>query len=177
MEPMITISHYEIPLNLTLKYKGWYSREVIDFFEKYCKTVFDRYAGKVKYWIIVNQINLIVHESFNHLGVAEDVVDDVLSAKYQAVHNEMVSCARATKYAHEKYPEMQIGMMLCGGPSYAATCKPEDVLATLRHNQNSFSRVRKPIGSMLHPQGFAGSSLFLDTLFPSSKLSLEQILV
>lgn len=57
MEPMITISHYEIPLNLTLKYKGWYSREVIDFFEKYCKTVFDRYAGKVKYWIIVNQIN------------------------------------------------------------------------------------------------------------------------
>ena len=70
MEPMITISHYEIPLNLTLKYKGWYSREVIDFFEKYCKTVFDRYAGKVKYWIIVNQINLIVHESFNHLGVA-----------------------------------------------------------------------------------------------------------
>ena len=42
---------------------------------------FHRYAGKVKYWIIVNQINLIVHESFNHLGVAEDVVEDVLSAR------------------------------------------------------------------------------------------------
>ena len=138
MEPMITISHYEIPLNLTLKYKGWYSREVIDFFEKYCKTVFDRYAGKVKYWIIVNQINLIVHESFNHLGVAEDVVEDVLSAKYQAVHNEMVSCARATKYAHEKYPDMQIGMMLCGGPAYPASSKPEDMLATLRHNQMEY---------------------------------------
>ena len=34
MEPMITISHYEMPLNLTLKYKGWYSRELIEFFEK-----------------------------------------------------------------------------------------------------------------------------------------------
>ena len=32
MEPMITISHYEMPLNLTLKYKGWYSRELIEFF-------------------------------------------------------------------------------------------------------------------------------------------------
>lgn len=138
MEPMITISHYEMPLHLTTAYKGWYSREVIDFFERYCKTVFDRYAGKVKYWIIVNQINLIVHESFNHLGVAADVVDNILSAKYQAVHNEMVSCARATKYAHDKYPEMQIGMMLCGGPDYAATCKPEDVLATLRHNQMEY---------------------------------------
>lgn len=138
MEPMITISHYEIPLNLTLNYNGWYSREVIDFFEKYCKVVFDRYAGKVKLWIIVNQINLIGHESFNHLGVAEDKVDDLQSAKYQAVHNEMVACARATRYAHEKYPEMQIGMMLCGGPAYAATCKPEDQLATLKHNQMEY---------------------------------------
>ena len=138
MEPMITISHYEMPLNLTSKYKGWYSREVIDFFEKYCKTVFDRYAGKVKYWIIVNQINLIGHESFNHLGVAEDLVDDLQSAKYQAVHNEMVACARATRYAHENHPDMQIGMMLCGGPSYAATCKPEDQLAALKHNQMEY---------------------------------------
>lgn len=138
MEPMITVSHYEIPLYLTTEYKGWYSREVIDFFVKYCKTVFDRYAGKVKYWILVNQINLILHESFNHLGVAEDVVEDLVSAKYQAVHNEMVACALATRYAHETYPEMQIGMMLCGGPAYAATCAPEDVLATLRHNQMEY---------------------------------------
>ena len=94
MEPMITISHYEMPLHLTTAYKGWYSREVIDFFVKYCNTVFDRYAGKVKYWIIVNQINLIGHESFNHLGVAEDVVDDLKSAKYQAVHNEMPAPGR-----------------------------------------------------------------------------------
>ncbi|MEG2270555.1 MAG: family 1 glycosylhydrolase [Erysipelotrichaceae bacterium] len=139
MEPMITISHYEIPLNLTQgKYCGWYSRETIGFFEKYCKTVFDRYHTLVKYWIIVNQINLIGHESFNHLGVAEDLVEDLNSAKYQAVHNEMVACARATRYAHENYPKMQIGMMLCGGPAYSATCKPEDVLATLKHNQMEY---------------------------------------
>lgn len=138
MEPMLTISHYEMPLNLTTKYNGWYSREVIDFFETYCQVLFDRYASKVNLWIIVNQINLIVHESFNHLGVAADKVDDLMSAKYQAVHNEMVSCARATRYAHEHYPEIQIGMMLCGGPSYPATCKPEDVLANMRHSQMEY---------------------------------------
>lgn len=138
MIPMITISHYEMPLNLTLKYKGWYSREVIDCFERYCKTLFDRYGDRVKLWIIVNQINLIVHESFNHLGVPEDAVDNVLEAKYQAVHNEMVACARGTAYAHSLNKDIQIGMMLCGGPSYPASCKPEDVLAAMRHNQMEY---------------------------------------
>ena len=138
MEPMITVSHYEMPLNLTLNYTGWYSREVIDFFVRYCKVLFDRYHQKVKYWILVNQINLITHESFNHLGVAEDKVSNIEEAKYQAVHNEMVACAKATKYAHHLYSDLQIGVMLCGGPAYPASCKPEDNLACLRHNQMEF---------------------------------------
>ncbi len=138
MEPMITMSHYEMPLNLTFAYKGWYSKELIGFFERYGKVLLDRYHDRVKLWIPVNQINLIKHESFNHLGVFEDVVDNVDESKYQAVINEMISCAAITKYAHEKYPDLQIGMMLCGGPSYSASTKPEDVLATLRHNQMEY---------------------------------------
>lgn len=135
LEPLITVSHYEIPLNLALRYKGWYSRETIGFFERYCKVLFDRYHTKVKRWILVNQINLIQHESFNHLGVPSDLVDDIDKVKYQAVHNEMVACGRATRYAHETYPELEIGMMLYNEPSYAASPRPEDELAALKHNQ------------------------------------------
>ncbi|WP_032123030.1 glycoside hydrolase family 1 protein [Clostridium amazonitimonense] len=138
MEPLITVSHYEIPLNLTLNYKGWYSRETIDFFVKYCEVLFKRYGDKVKYWILVNQINLIVYESFNHLGICADKVDNLLEAKYQAVHNEMVACAKATKIAHEMNRNMEIGMMLCDFVSYPATCKPEDVFATMRRNQMEY---------------------------------------
>lgn len=138
MEPMITISHYEMPLNLTLEYSGWYSREVIDFFLNYCKVIFDRYKEKVKYWIIVNQINLITAESFNHLGVACDKVDNLEEAKYQAVHHELIASALATKYAHDTDPDCKIGCMLCGGPAYPASCKPEDIMATLKHNQMEF---------------------------------------
>ena len=135
---MITISHYEIPLNLTLNYKGWYSREVIAYFERYCKVLFDRYGDRVKLWIVVNQINLIMHESFNHLGVAEDAVENLLQAKYQAVHNEMVACARAAAYAHSLKQDIQVGMMLYAEPSYPATTKPEDVLAAMRHSQMEY---------------------------------------
>ena len=138
MIPMITMSHYEMPLNLTKAYTGWYSKETIDFFERYGKVLLDRYHDRVKYWIIVNQINLILHESFNHLGVCEDYVENVTEAKYQAVVNEMISCAKITKYAHEHYPDNQMGMMLCGGSAYAATCKPEDVFATMKHNQMEY---------------------------------------
>lgn len=138
IEPMITISHYEMPLHLTTHYIGWYSREVIDFFVRYCKVLFDRYHDKVKYWIMVNQINLIGHESFNHLGIAQDKVENLISAKYQGVHNEMVACARATGYAHQHYPDIQIGAMVYGGPTYAISCQPEDVLATVKHNQMEY---------------------------------------
>lgn len=135
LEPMITVSHYEMPLNLALRYRGWYSRETIGFFEKYCRVLFDRYHTKVKRWILVNQINLIKHESFNHLGIPSDLVDDVDKVKYQAVHNEMVACAKVTQYAHEHYQDLEIGMMLYNEPSYAATTKPADELASLKHNQ------------------------------------------
>ncbi|CQR58969.1 glycoside hydrolase family 1 protein [Paenibacillus riograndensis] len=138
MEPMITLSHYEMPLHLTTAYKGWYSRELIDLFVRFGQVVFDRYHKKVKYWIIVNQINLIDHESFNHLGIAEDVVEDLASAKYQALHHEFVACGLITKYAKSLDSSLQIGMMLCGGPAYPATCRPEDIFATVRRNQMEY---------------------------------------
>ena len=85
IEPLITISHYEMPLNIAMKYDGWYNRQTIEMFTKYCETIFKRYKDKVKYWILVNQINLIEFESFNHLGIPSDHVDNLMEAKYQGV--------------------------------------------------------------------------------------------
>lgn len=135
MEPLITVSHYEMPLHLATEYNGWYNRKTIDFFTKYCETIFKRYKDKVKYWILVNQINLVVFESFNHLGIPEDRVDNLLEAKYQGIHNELVACGRATRLAKQINPDFKIGMMIYHGGAYAATSKPEDVLATLQRNQ------------------------------------------
>ena len=138
MEPVLTVSHYEMPLHLTQAYTGWYSREVIDFFVRYCEVLFERFAGRVKYWILVNQINLITHESFNHLGVAADRVENLDEAKYQAVHNELVACARATVRAREIDPAAQIGMMLAHGNADPATCNPADILAAVQQGQMEY---------------------------------------
>ena len=57
IEPLITISHYEVPFALCKKYNGWASREMIDIFTKYCEVIFKRYKGRVKYWLTFNEIN------------------------------------------------------------------------------------------------------------------------
>ena len=81
-----------MPLNLAFKYNGWYGRETIDCYVRYCETLFRRYKDKVKYWILVNQINLVEIESFNHLGIPTDRVENMQEARYQALHNELVAC-------------------------------------------------------------------------------------
>ena len=135
LEPLVTVSHYEMPLYLATHYNGWYNRQMINFFTHYCETIFKRYKNKVKYWILVNQINLIVHESFNHLGIPSDKVENLIQAKYQGVHHELVACARATKIAKDINPNFQIGMMLLAELAYGETAKPEDQLAAMKFNQ------------------------------------------
>lgn len=138
MEPLITLSHYEMPIHLATEYNGWANRKMIDFFTRYAEVVFKRYHGKVKHWILVNQMNLITHESFNHLGIPSDKVENLKQAKYQGVHNELAACARAVKIAKEIDPSMQIGMMAYYGNLIPASSKSEDVLAALKNNQMEF---------------------------------------
>ena len=51
IEPVITLSHFEMPYHLAKEYGGWTNRKVIDFFVKYALTVMERYKDKVKYWM------------------------------------------------------------------------------------------------------------------------------
>ena len=135
IEPMITLSHYELPIHLTLKYRGWYSRKMIDFYVKYCKVILKRYKGKVKYWIPVNEINLIMQESFNHLGIPSDMVDNVMEAKFQALHHELVAVSIVSQLAKEIDPNNQIGAMITAHCAYPKSCAPNDCMAALHHNQ------------------------------------------
>nr|WP_289855593.1 family 1 glycosylhydrolase [Enterococcus faecalis] len=138
MEPLITISHYEMPLYLATEYNGWFNRKLIDFYTNFAETVFKRYKNKVNYWILVNQMNLITHESFNHLGIPSDRVENLMEVKYQGAHNELVACGRAIRIGKNINSDFQIGMMSYYGNTYPATCKPEDVLASLKYNQMEF---------------------------------------
>lgn len=57
IEPVITLSHFEMPYHLAKEYGGFTNRKTIDFFFNFAKTCFKRYKHKVKYWMTFNEIN------------------------------------------------------------------------------------------------------------------------
>ncbi|MBP1044465.1 glycoside hydrolase family 1 protein [Vagococcus sp. BWB3-3] len=137
IEPLVTMSHYEMPITLTEKYNGWLSRELVKLFEKYARTILTRYQDKVKYWITFNEMNMNLNSLYTGAGVLTDLLPPgkMLEATYQASHHQFLASALAVKAAKEIIPEVKIGCMINQIESYAKTTKPEDQLQSLKSNQ------------------------------------------
>lgn len=138
MEPIITMSHYDIPLHLVTEYGGFANRKVIDFFVRYAKVLLDRFKGRVKYWIVCNQVNLVPTVQFGSLGIYEDQAENMEELMYQAVHNQFVACSKIKHLAQEVDPEAKIGTMLADCTFYPASCKPADVVFTMKRNRMQY---------------------------------------
>lgn len=143
IEPLVTLSHYDMPYHLVNKYNGWYSREVIDCFMKLVNIVFERYNGKVKYWLTFNEINagtmklgssLSLGTIKGYEGAFTDVPDEE-NIRFQALHHQLVCSAMISKLAHDTYPTYKIGNMITFLTSYPLTCNPDDMLLTQQHMQ------------------------------------------
>lgn len=143
IQPLVTISHYETPLHLAEAYDGWLDRRMIGFYEKYVRTIFTRYKDKVKYWLTFNEINSILNSPFMSGGIntpKENLTDTQL---YQAIHNELVASALATKIGHEISPEFRIGCMILSMPVYPLSPDPADVIRAMEeeHKNSVFTDV------------------------------------
>ncbi|QIK57603.1 family 1 glycosylhydrolase [Erysipelothrix sp. HDW6A] len=139
IEPLITISHYDVPLNLVQKFNGWQSREMIDLYVKFANTLMNRYKNKVKYWINFNEINVtIMCSSLGGATYIKRDAPDYYQKAYQAVHHQFVAAAKVTKLAREINPDFKIGGMIAGNGIYAETCNPNDVMAALEKERRTF---------------------------------------
>lgn len=137
IEPLVTLSHYETPLHLAREYNGWANRDLISFYERYVRTVFERYQHRVKYWLTFNEVNSVLHAPFMSGGIVTPPEELSQQDLYQAVHHELVASALATKIAHEINPEMKVGCMVLAMPAYPMTSHPLDQLAVRQfENQN-----------------------------------------
>lgn len=127
MEPMITISHYETPLHLAKTYDGWVDRRMIGFYERYARSLFERFGDRVKYWLTFNEINAVLHAPLLAGGIWTPKEKLSPQNLYQAVHHELVASASVTRIAHEINPELQVGCMVLAVPVYPLTPDPADV--------------------------------------------------
>ncbi|WP_253651398.1 MULTISPECIES: glycoside hydrolase family 1 protein [unclassified Vibrio] len=131
IQPFVTLSHYEMPYALVENYGGWGDRRVIEFFERYARTVLERYKDKVKLWLTFNEINMSLHAPFTGVGLQEDASEQDI---YQAIHHQLVANAKAVKLCQQIVPNGKIGNMLLGAINYPYTCNPDDVLAAMHEN-------------------------------------------
>lgn len=137
IEPVVTLNHFEMPLGLVKKYGGWRSRKLIDLFVRFATVCFERYRDKVTYWMTFNEINnqADYNEKFSMLvnsGLVVEPQEDPELLMYQAAHYELVASAKAVLIGHAINPDFQIGCMIAMSPVYPATCKPEDLLMSLK---------------------------------------------
>lgn len=148
IEPVITLSHFEMPYYLAKEYGGWINRKCIDFFVHYAVTVMERYKNKVKYWMTFNEINNQSNTStdifgWTNSGIRFSEFDDPKKALYQAAHHELVASALVVKKGHEINPNFKIGCMCSFVPFYAYSCHPDDVIIAMQsmHERYYFSDV------------------------------------
>ena len=133
IQPVITLSHFEMPYALAKEYGGWYNRKCIDFFVHYAVTVMERYKHKVRYWMTFNEINNQSNTTndifgWTNSGVRFSQFENKKKALYQVVHHELVASALVVKKGHAINPDFQIGCMLSFVPIYPETCRPDDVM-------------------------------------------------
>ncbi|EME8125076.1 glycoside hydrolase family 1 protein [Enterococcus faecium] len=148
IEPLVTLSHYELPFNLAEKYDGWANRKVIDFYVHYSETVIKEYQGLVKYWLTFNEINSITLPTggyFNGgiMSIAdgkgfgpEEYPEETsieVSKRFTALHHQFLASAKTVKMARELNSDLQIGCMIAGLTSYPLTPNPDDMLLFQKH--------------------------------------------
>ncbi|PMB85167.1 6-phospho-beta-glucosidase [Dolosicoccus paucivorans] len=137
IEPLVTITHSgEMPLYLADNYNGFANKEVIKHYEKYVRTIVERYQNKVKYWLTFNEVNGTVDMPFFYAGVSQK--EDSITEKemHQIIFNLFLANSSAIKIIKEINPELLVGCSTIQGPYYPMTSKPEDFLKAYQDNRD-----------------------------------------
>lgn len=148
IEPVVTLSHFEMPQYLVKHYGGWQNRKLIKFFTHYASTVMNRYKNKVKYWMTFNEINNqknYAYPLFGYTcsGVIFNEHDNPEECMYQVVHHELVASAYVVALGHKINPAFKIGCMVACVPLYPYSCNPMDMMYSVEamHDRYLFADV------------------------------------
>ena len=143
MEPIVTINHFDMPLEIACAHQGFLSRETIELFMRFAELAMRRFKGKVRYWLPLNEINfgMMPLGAFKAQGIVpkEIACSDEwfpshsfpvsLQDRMQALHHQLVASALVAKLAHEIDPENRVGCMIGHVTQYPLSCDPLDMLA------------------------------------------------
>lgn len=143
IEPVITLSHFELPYHLVKTYGGFRNRKMIEFFVRFASVCFKRYQHKVKYWMTFNEINNQANYAtdfapFTNSGLLFQEGENREALMYQAAHYELVASAEAIRIARTINPNFQLGCMIAMCPIYPYSCNPQDMMMSVSAMQKRY---------------------------------------
>jgi 6-phospho-beta-glucosidase len=132
--PIVTMFHFDMPDALD-KRGSWSNRDSIGWFENYAKVLFENFGDRVKYWLTINEQNMLtlVGSVIGTLRVPEGTTN-LTKEIYQQNHHQLVAQAKAMVLCHKMLPDAKIGPAPNIAFVYPASCKPEDILAAENYN-------------------------------------------
>ncbi|KAL0489628.1 beta-glucosidase [Acrasis kona] len=141
--PFVTLYHWDLPLNLHIKYGGWLNKEAsMKHFGDYADLCFKSFGDRVKNWITFNEAWCAsIHGYLNgsqapgRCSKCKPEQGDSDREPYQAAHSMILSHAVAVDIYLNKYKKTQkgsIGMTMNSGWGEPLTNKPEDQDAAQR---------------------------------------------
>ena len=148
IEPIVTLYHFEMPVNLVRKYGSWTNRKVSDFYLKYCKTMFEALKGKVKYWVTFNEMNHIdpqteASDIFTYIIAGLKFSEMVEKKQTLATigYNMTLAGVKAVELAHEIDPNNKVGCVFGLTPVYPINCNPVNVMNAFKEMDRDFYQI------------------------------------
>eukprot|EP00058_Branchiostoma_floridae_P012220 XP_002597708.1 hypothetical protein BRAFLDRAFT_77388 [Branchiostoma floridae] len=108
--PFVTLYHWDLPLALEKKYKGWLGDEIIELFNDYARFCFSEFGDRVKHWVTLN-------EPWSHavvcsmVGMLPQVRDRGREGTYACAHNFIRAHGRAWHTYDKEFRAKQGGKL------------------------------------------------------------------
>nr|XP_043619406.1 beta-glucosidase 18-like [Erigeron canadensis] len=120
IEPFVTIHHGDFPQELEEKYGSWLDPQMQDDFVHFADTCFKSFGDRVKYWITINEPNLVTEMGYergvyppNHcsqpFGICLAGDSDV--EPLFVMHNMLLAHGKTVKLYRETYQPKQSGLI------------------------------------------------------------------
>ncbi len=133
IEPFATLFHWDLPLELQKKYKGFQSRNTSDYFADYTETVAKHLGDRVKNWITINEP--FVFAACGHLlGIHAPGIKSI-SAHFKVIHNLLLAHGKALQVIKNIVPDSKAGITLSLSPVHPATQSDRDKWSAMIGNQ------------------------------------------
>ncbi|ABR36751.1 glycoside hydrolase family 1 protein [Clostridium beijerinckii] len=133
IEPLVTMYHFDLPDALQRE-GSWSNRKTADAFVNYAKVLFENFGDRVKYWLTINEQNMMILHG-GAIGTVNDGVENIEKELYKQNHHMMIAQAQTMKLCHSMCPKAKIGPAPNISSIYPASSRPEDILAA--SNQSS----------------------------------------